>query len=83
MADTRITDNHSTDQNNNDDDETSVTDNSIEETTDNCMRKNGPVNREKISLDSFLAYGKLPDTASHLSSGVKRRTRFAFLHRHQ
>jgi len=48
MADTTMTDNHSTDQNNNND-ETNVTDNSdekndgieneLEETTQNCMKK--------------------------------------------
>ena len=41
MADTTMTDNHPTDQNNNNNDETNVTDNSIEneseKTTENCM----------------------------------------------
>jgi len=51
MADTTMTDNHSTDQNNNNNDETNVTDNSdekndgieneLEETTQNCMKKMG------------------------------------------
>ena len=39
MADTIITDNHSTDQNNNhDDDENNSTENGHEETMSNCMK---------------------------------------------
>ncbi len=82
MADTIMTDNQSTDQNNNND-KTNVTDNSDEKidgneseleetTTQNCMRK---ILIDKYWWILFLANDKFQDTPNN----VKRRKKFALI----
>ncbi|CAF0765584.1 unnamed protein product [Adineta steineri] len=63
MADTSMTDNHSTDQNNNNDDKTNVTDNSDE-------KIDGIENELEESMQN--SYDKFADTPNNVSNGVKR-----------